>query len=124
VLEQCDSGSSGSSGIVGGGKRTKTQSPKSTTKSVVARSRQQSAGMISKQKFYGEDQLTRPPLATHSRRRPPPISHCKPSFFSHLPMSRFLMLLFLLGPYEMRLTFVFLSFFVFEENLKRIAGFS
>jgi len=91
-LEHCDSGGS-SGGIVGGGKRTKTQSrPKSVTSR--SRGRQQSAGMIDKQKFYGRDQLTRPPLPSHCQRRSRPRSHqiCKLVFLCSASVISFLLL--------------------------------
>ena len=86
-MEQCDSGGGA---IVGGGKRTKMQTHSKPVTAARSRGRQQHiSGVIDKQKFYGGDQLTRPPLASHSRRRPLPANHqiCKLLFFSHLPTS-------------------------------------
>jgi len=101
-VEQCDSGS-GSGAIVGGGKRTKTQSQ---SKSVAPRHRgkQQSAGMIDKQKFYGGDQLTRPPLASHSCRHARPRNRqlCKMVFLWSAPDIQILVLSFLFSPYELK----------------------
>jgi len=75
TLKNCDklSGSAAAAAaaggsIVGGGKRTKVQqSPVSQR-----RGKPQSASTIDKQKFYSADRLTRPPIASRTRRRIPP----------------------------------------------------